>query len=783
MGRRNKTGMGHRPQALEFLSPNRTVVYDNCSRPGSSREEKEVIRRYDSEEACKRLEKYGYHPLVTSKSVSKVLEGFSSKVKENEKRAASRDEFLKANKGKPTHFQGTYVQSRELLINVTGHDLTKNPSELATIKTSSLFGIVDSEQTYGLIFGKMLASQGMKQLESFSKTLPLGWAKLSKGMAVWDFTTASYHETPTGSSVFLCVNPEGTQEEFNYGLGRLSQLRIEEHKSRTNIRNLVLFIQQECGLTSPYGYDAERDEDEDEQVLHILGNYGYHKNIVKMARSIPAQEDLMDAFKQTVDPAPEQEFNMSKQVALTQTMHFLFAIAKHSNVIEVLHFHKTPLLDRRLIAIILRACPHVKMIGIYECPMLHLGDVICLLDLIHEVNLERDELGLPRVESLDFYPRYHAGMPYKSQGEFETYGYSWKGGNNEVSQRGVLAIVMLAVLKSRKMKIGLLMDEDAAFMTFLSNIPMVPGKVFAFLDGLYRLLDLKAAKSKDENAVKQAMYDLLKAVRSGLVSLKRDYPKYYLMEMGKQLLFCSSCGYEFLSEFFGYSPPLYSRPESLTCAGCILREKLDEEEDHQKIWSRDIMTGFYPDWNPTDFNVDAPILADGRDLVRFKNAKVERDPIPSQVLLPNGDFHQPDYEIELVRDRKHHWDCVQGLPTLTTLLKADGLRQKARDAALIADSERSLALYMRTFPHLRTRSLQPTLIRMVNEIGTPNHYDEHQGAQLARRRSPAKCTHTFSTAIDMYMTLDEPFKDALGPYEHPGDDTWTPNGKVKDGFW
>ncbi|CEI64567.1 unnamed protein product [Fusarium venenatum] len=745
-----------------------------------------VIHKYDSEEASKRLEKHGYHHLVTSKSIREVLEEFNLKFKENEKRAASRDEFLTIHEGKPTHFQGTYVQSRELLVDTTGINLTNTHSNLAITQNSSLFGIVDSEQTYGLVFGKMFASNGIKLLESFSKASPLAWAKLSKGMAVWDFTTATYHETPTGSSVFLCVNPEGTQEEFGRGRGRLSQLRIEEHQSRTNIRNLVLFIQEECGLTSPYGYNTERDENEDEQVLHILEHYGYPENIVKLAQSIPDQEDLMNAFRSFVDPAPEQEFNMSKQVALTQTMHLslslVFAIAKRSQVIEVLHFHKAPLLDRRLLAIILRACPNVTMVGIYECPLLHLGDVTFLLDLIHEVNLERDEKNLPHIDSLDFYPRYHSGMPYKNEGEYETYGYTWKGGNNDVFQRGVLAIIMLAVLKSRKMNIGLLMDEDAALMTFLSSIPMVPGKVFAFLDGLYRLLDLKAAKSKDVNAIKQATYDLLKAVRSGLEPLKRDYPKYYLREMGTKLSFCSSCGYEFLPEFFGYTTPLNSRPEMLTCAGCILREKLDEENDHQKVWGKEIMSGFYPDWEPMAFNADAPILADGRDLVRFKTAKVERKPKPSMILLPDGDFHQPSYETELVRDRKRHCDSVQGLPSLITLLKADGLRQKARDAALIADSERSLVLYMRTLPHLRT-PMAPTLVRMINAIGTPNHYDENQGAQLVRNRGGIKPTHTFSAAVEMYRSLDEPHKDAFGPYEHPGSDVLTPHVKVKEGFW
>jgi hypothetical protein len=168
----------------------------------------------------------------------------------------------------------------------------------------------------------MLASQGMKQLESLSKAFPLPWAKLSKGMAVWDFSNAKYHETPTGSGVFLCVNPEHTQEEFKHNGPRLYNFQLEEHRSRNNVRNQVLLIRKECGITSPYGYDTGRDQEEDERVSRTLGRYGRDKSLIKMAQSIPAQEDVLDAFEKGVGLAPQQEFGMCKQVALTQMMHF-----------------------------------------------------------------------------------------------------------------------------------------------------------------------------------------------------------------------------------------------------------------------------------------------------------------------------------------------------------------------------------------------------------------------------------------------------------------------------
>ncbi|RGP58605.1 hypothetical protein FLONG3_11423, partial [Fusarium longipes] len=741
------------------------------------------IDKYGPEEASKRLEKNGYHHLVTKKTVRQVLEDFNSKVTENDKRPASREEFLANYSCELNYFRGEYIDSRKLLIDITEFDITVQPSGLTFINASILLNIFDGEQLYGLTVGKSMASQGMKHLESFAKALPVAWAKLSKGMAVWDFVTAKYHEQPTGSAVFLCVNPEGTQQELNAGFGpRMATLKLEEHFSRTNVRNLILYLRKKCNLLSPDPYNIGGNEKGDEQLASIVRNCGYADvNIVKVAQSIPDKVNLMRAFEKHVDPEPLHPFRMSKQTALTQTMHLLFAIINRCHVIEVLHFHKNPLLDRRLLAIILRACPHVKMLGIYECPLMHFGDVIFLLDLIHEINLERDEKGLPRVESLDFYPRYHAGVPYKTEWDFETHGLIWKHEDNGMVQRGVLTILMLAVLKSRKMNIGLLMDENAAFMTYLSNIPMVPGKVFAFLDGLYRFLDLKASGSKDENATKQAMYDLLKAVRGGLEELKHDWPKYY-NKMGDGLSFCRSCGYEFLREFFTHHE-IGRLHHEMTCSGCILRRRLDDEDDHQKRWSKEIMAPFYPEWNRTDFNPEAPIIAHGRDLVRFRTSKAVRDPTPLGYYLPNGDFMQPDTTIEKVRDQKFHFDSIQGLPSLAALLgSGEEIRQKARDVALMADTERTLALYGMASFYKFHEDVRDAIL----ELGNPDHYDEHQGKMrsLTGRNRHFKPTHSFGSAIEKYKTLPEPCKDVFGYCdEDEGDDVWTPNGKVKEGFW
>jgi hypothetical protein len=375
----------------------------------------------------------------------------------------------------------------------------------------------------------------------------------------------------------------------------------------------------------------------------------------------------------------------------------------------------------------------VKVIGIYECPLIHFGDIICLLDLIHEVNLERDKQGLPRVESLDFYPRYNAGMPYFSDEsrEHNTYGLLWKAQQNNVVQRGVLAILLHAVLKSRRMGLGLLMDHDAAFMTYLANLPLFPMMVLDFLDGLYRYIDLQKVDPGNCNALKQATYDMSKAIRIGLEPLDKDWPNYYMKQMGIGLVFCSSCGYELLPEFY-IGGELRHQPHQRTCTACYLQFWLDREWDHQKIPARDLMSVFYPDWEPKAFNVDAPLLREGSELLRMGTRKSVRDPEPSIQILPDGEQYVPPFTIEFVRDNKDHEDSVQGLPDLETLLREKRRReQKMSTVALCADTDRTVALLLRAdYPQRKGTRLAFAQTR--KDGAAPDHYDESQGGAPSR---------------------------------------------------
>ncbi|KAH6960821.1 hypothetical protein DER45DRAFT_642719 [Fusarium avenaceum] len=691
----------------------------------------DCITKYGSKEARRALEERGYHPLVTNKDMEVIKLEMLDKCDEAISKP-TRDQFMA---GMLPRFRGIYANTNMLITD------TESKSSLTENETSepisSRLRLFDGRQPPGQLLGELFASQGIKRLQLFAVADPKGFNAMSQGISIWDFATSGFHGKPCGH-VFLCLTPHRSQNTFEQSPA-ISEL---ERKSRAQVCRLIASVRSNCGPTEPYWvHENWRDEEElqteakDDIPEVKCESAKWGRTLVRMIQSLPDTNHLWRDVEKAVDPLPHMHYYMSKQVAAKCIFDLLRSIFARTSLLRVLHFHRTPLLDRRLIAIILRACPYVTAIGIYECPLIHFGDIICLLDLIHEVNLERDKQGLPRVESFDFYPRYHAGMPYIGRDVDEncTYGLLWKHQNNNVVQRGVLAILLHVVLKSRRMGLGLLMDHDAAFMAYLSNVPLLPRIVLDFLDGLYRYLDVQKADPDNCNALKQALYDMSKAIRISLEPLDKDWPNYYMKQMGIGLVFCSSCGYELLPEFY-IGEELRQQPHQRTCCACYLQFWMDREKDHQKIPSRDLMSVFYPDWEPKAFNVDAPLLREGRELLRMGTRKSIRDPEPSIQILPDGEQYVPSFTIEFVRDNKDYENSLQGLPDLKTLLLEKGLReQEMSTIALCADTDRTVALLLRAeYPEREGSRL--AFAKTRKDGAAPDHYDEGQGLAPNRNK-------------------------------------------------
>ncbi|KAH7269657.1 uncharacterized protein BKA55DRAFT_496968 [Fusarium redolens] len=722
---------------------------------------------YGPKESRERLESKGYHPLITSMTKEEVEASYGEK----RKKSLDKPSYSKYIHGKKEQgFEGRYTSDKNLLIKATESSFESKDETTELIKE-----VFNGTHPQGLLIAQHLASLGIKQLEKLALTRPREWDTLSKGMAIWDFTTNKFHGEPSGH-VFLCLFPKISQGAFSKSPAH-EESREQEVLARENIIRMIRWIFAQCGPTELPAWHLEekikmQTEGPSPEVLRCLTTGTKPPPVVvNMTRSIQDISELRHMMGDHVDQPEHLDYYISKQVALKNMFGLLTNIFNRRTNIRVLHFQKTPLLDRRLVACILRACPHITTLGIYQCPLIHFGDVICLLDLIHEVNLDRGRQSLPLVEALDFYPLYHAGMPFKvppserlskaemdrgmepETREFHGYGITWTYMPNEVLQRGVFAILLKAVLKARKMGIRLLMDKDAAFMRYLSDVPMLPGIIFQFLDGLYRYLDLKEAGSEDNTAMKRAKYDMILAVRTGLQSPYRNTfdPS---DDVTRQVtsLFCRSCGYEMLDIFFCNQQmrlPAHRR----TCAGCDFQACLDKQSDHLKHHELKLMGLFLEtDWDPKGFNIDAPVHDDGQELLSLHTRETTRDPPPPRVHLPNGEFDQPSYQEQLVCEHKQNNDCLQGLPTLQgLLLQKNAEKEKAKNRALHIDACRALSIIM------NLRDLE--LAEHENNHGVGGHFCEGQGWRpLSRGFRMKGVSHTFESATkaaeDLKMRAD-----------------------------
>lgn len=414
--------------------------------------------------------------------------------------------------------------------------------------------------------------------------------------------------------------------------------------------------------------------------------------------------------------------------------------------IKVLYFQKTPHLDRRILAIILRACPHVEMIGIYDCPLIHFGDVLCLLDLIHEINSKRKEDNLPVIKALDFFPRYHEGMPYEHPWA-ETYGLTWGPQKLDIVQRGFFCIVLKAFMKAKAMKLDLLFSKGNAFCDFLFKVPNYSLAVPSFLDAMFRLVDLQLKKKRGtQNEHKQLVYDLLKPVRIDLEkNISHDWPHWYTKIMGKYLVFCSSCGYEMLEEFFT-AASRNSQPHTRVCAGCLLQLKLDDEGDHLKKKKAATLTTLFPEWDGRSFNHDAPLAAAARGIISLKPTVSECRAPPALIVNNHGDVFQPPFEQPLVRNNKIHFDSLQNLPSLADLV---GNSKAVKLWRTVYHQSNNLDMYSRLVRRLREENRDVggdgrPFERTRFDGGMPDHVEERQPPRMLQEY---KLSRSFSNVV------------------------------------
>ncbi|RCI12299.1 hypothetical protein L249_0276 [Ophiocordyceps polyrhachis-furcata BCC 54312] len=702
-------------------------------RPDHEAPPPQATARYDMTLSRQRLQREGFHPAVTSKPYAEMLEIAGRMIQKNCTRP-TREEYLRGqDSSDPDAFAPHYRLTRALLffrqdLGQGGFDCE---AKAAADKTGN--GFCDS------------LTARTSEASSLSTSLPvatrrfsaLQWPPLGPGthcslarQKVWDFYAGELYASGPAAA-FIVVAPTYTVGEFSEqsSSGWFKCALGAEAAIYKSIAELHRLLKRRC-------------KPEMGPLTDLLTD---------LARQLTDTKRIEDSsqFRSTV---PSQVFNPQVLLCLMRLQWMVKNIFIRRSALRVLYFNKVPMLDRRMLAVILRACPLVEMVGVYNCPLIHFGDVICLLDLIHEVNGQRRKDGNPIISAFDFYPRYHRGMPFQHP-RANTYGLTWGPDSRDVVQRGFFAIVLKAFMKAKALRLGLLFDKGMAFRDFLYTAPNYSLAVPVFLDALYRISDLRYEnRTGKEDEFKQAMYDLVKPVRLGLELPDHDAERWYPKILGKYLVFCSSCGYEMLEEFFTAAVRSDAPPHRRLCAGCILSRRLDREDDHLKQRKMQVLNHLFPKHEAKCFNQDAPLGYEAAGLIRLKTREVERPPSPPVVVNADGHPYQPAYREALVRDNKVCLDSLQNLPSLGDIVQGEEFKTMWYNA--FGDGH-YVDMYSRLCRRLcdESRDEEAQDIKTTRKVdmrrrvdgGMPDHPEERQPPKPVG----VMASHSFSSVIEL----------------------------------
>lgn len=105
------------------------------------------------------------------------------------------------------------------------------------------------------------------------------------------------------------------------------------------------------------------------------------------------------------------------------------AMYNFADYFQNLQLHRIPYLTTDVLSLIIPPMRNLKVLGIYKCPLIHVGDTLKLLEIIQvDKPLEKKNQ-----ISLDFYPNYHQGpIPFPGNKYHQgTYGVTWDNWNGD----------------------------------------------------------------------------------------------------------------------------------------------------------------------------------------------------------------------------------------------------------------------------------------------------------------------------------------------------------------
>lgn len=592
-----------------------------------------------------RLELEGFHPLASGqRSASEIIESWK--------------DLLRRQIDAPPIQAPSMRMTRAFLL------LRDEPTPASEPRVGSFENLITSQAVGPRVLTELFA-RGHRSALHLALTSKRMWLILAASVNYFDFYAGRLQNLgPSG--IFVCAAPEFT-------LGEMMATRLtdpygfQSATPFTSWHNAAITREMEAVDTL---FMVRTRIDKEKTTSGGSGSQPVPEFLRRMfneptLRAILAIEKPKNIFKtnQFISLPSESAFEPPMIYSATRLQLLLIKMFNQRENTKVLHFRQVPFFDRRILAIILRACPNVTMLGVYDCPLIHFGDLIPLLDLIHEINMERKLQNTPMIRGFDFYPSFHKGL---SANEHQVYGLTADSMDRDIIQRGLFAILMKGFLKARQLNLDLLFEPGRALKAFLFRIPNPPLSIPTFFDGLCRYLESGASDTPDTQR-RRALYDLTMPIRLGLEPDLGD--SFYQKDMGRYLPFCSSCGYEMLYELFSAGTRRVD-PHRRVCAGCSLQDLLDKQPHDMRDWKVGLLAKLMPDWNGLVFNKDAP--TGDCDLMSLKATQtVRNEPSPLHINR-KGELAARHDAIQLLRDNKSPADSLQNLPALQDLVEGAG---------------------------------------------------------------------------------------------------------------
>lgn len=143
------------------------------------------------------------------------------------------------------------------------------------------------------------------------------------------------------------------------------------------------------------------------------------------------------------------------------------ALKNRADYITNLQMHRIQFLDLNAVGCILKSLRNLKLIGIYQCQLLHLGNMAELLDVVKARGQRTG--GDSSYVDLDFFPMYHEGP--NSIIRHGSYGAVWNHPTCDMAT-GIWQLVLYELYpKARYLDIDIL-SWGRAFRHFLEKLPM-----------------------------------------------------------------------------------------------------------------------------------------------------------------------------------------------------------------------------------------------------------------------------------------------------------------------